>query len=91
MLQVNQRVDEHAKGGNNRTYAKWEWLTLRVGVFGTGGLGVISAFSALWGMMLGHPVLSHAGIVGLVAAFCIGAAASIALWISGTRTRRRAR
>ena len=41
-------------------------------------------------MMLGHPVLSRAGIAGLIAAFCIGAAASIALRVSGTRARRKA-
>ena len=74
--------------GTMRTYAKWEWLTLKVGVFGTGGLGVISAFSALWGVMLGYPVLSHSGIAGLVAAFCIGAAASIALRVSGAWSGR---
>ena len=72
-----------------RTYTKWEWLTLRVGVFGTGGLGVISAFSALWGMMLGYPSLSHAGLTGLVAATCIGATASITLWVSGAWWRHR--
>ena len=64
-------------------YTKRELLTLRVGAFGTGGLGVVSSFAALWGMALGYPVLSHAGIAGLVAVFCIGAAASIALWVSG--------
>ena len=65
-----------------RTNTRGGRLILRVGVFGTGGLGVISASAALWGMMLGHPVLSHAGIAGLGAATCIGAAASIALWVS---------
>ncbi len=71
-----------------RPYTKQEWLILRVGVFGTGGLGVASGFSALWGMALGYPVLSHAGIAGLVAAFCIGTAAGSTLWVSGAWSRR---
>ena len=65
------------------TYSKREWLTLRAGAFGAGGLGVISGFSALRGMALGYPLLSHPGIAGLVAAFCIRATASIALRLSG--------
>lgn len=74
-----------------RPYTKREWLILRVGVFGTGVLGAVSAFVALWGVALGYPVLSHAGIAGLVAAFCIGAAASIAIRVSGSWPRRTVR
>ena len=74
-----------------RAYTKREWLILRVGVFGTGGLGVISAFGALWGMTLGYPVLAYAGVAGLGAAMCIGAVASIALRVSGAWSRRSIR
>ena len=74
-----------------RAYTKWEWLILRVGVFATGGLGIISAFAALWGMVLGYPVLSYAGIAGLGAAACIGAATSIALRVYGAWSRGASR
>ena len=70
-----------------RPYTKWEWLILRVGFLGTGGLGIISAYGTLWGMVLGYPILVHAGFAGLVSATCIGAAANIALRVSGAWSR----
>ena len=73
----------------NMNADQWERRIIAAGVLSTGTLGGAGAVVAMWGGLLGYPVIAWDGIVAMGLAVCVGAAGVIAARIAGNRVNTR--